>query len=183
MIDIGAFMASYLVYGYFRFNATAILEKLCLQAFEPIKNKDATFLTEDPEERYRAYTPAQRVRLKRLATDLSENYFLHFNHELRFSDMWATSNPNTYDWHCDTLRCWKGFNSSVNCYFDDTDPTTGGELQVKAVDSSEVVGIYPMYGDVIVLNQHPSFQHRVTHSDVPRKMVAYAGAFFDINPI
>lgn len=183
MIDVGAFMESYLVYGYFQFNATSILERLAIEAFEPIKKTDATFLTEDPEERYRPYTQTQRVRLKRLADDLSRSYLNYFNVELRFSDMWATSNPNTYEWHTDTLRCWKGFNSSVNCYFDDSDETVGGAFQSRSVGSINVSTVYPKYGDVIVINQHPSFEHRVTHSDVQRRMVAYAGAFFDFNQI
>lgn len=190
MIDVGEFITEYLTKGFFRFNANEVLSNFDLRAFGKIKKTDTTFYTQHPKERYTGYTDLQEALLKQLLRDLSEMYFHELKHELRFSDMWSSANPNTYEWHNDTLRCWPGFNSSVNCYFDSTDLETGGSLQMHPNtyaeiedNSRDINEVYPQQFDVIVINQNSNWMHRVLHTEQPRRMLAFAGAFFDFNPV
>jgi hypothetical protein len=192
MINIGDFITDYLTKGHYRFDASEVLSKFDIEAFGAIKKTDATFSTEDPEERYEAYTAQQRALLKQLLTDVSKTYFQELNHELRFADMWASANPYTYTWHNDTLRCWPGFNSNVNCYFDDMDPSIGGALQMHptvedydsiADDSPLITETFPRKFDIIIINQNSNWLHRVRHTEHKRTMLAFVAGFFDINPV
>uniref|UniRef100_A0AAU7PFQ8 2OG-Fe(II) oxygenase n=1 Tax=Burkholderia phage vB_BgluM-SURPRISE13 TaxID=3159457 RepID=A0AAU7PFQ8_9VIRU len=192
MIDIGEFFTDYLTKGHYRFNAAEVLSQFDLKLFGEIKKVDATFDTEDPEERYKNYTMFQSAELRALRDELSEKYFKELNHELRFNDMWSTANPYTYSWHNDTLRCWPGFNSNVNCYFDDMDASIGGALQMHPTvedydtimdDSPMISETFPKKFDIIVINQNSNWLHRVRHTDHPRLMLSFSAAFFDINPV
>lgn len=192
MIDIGEFMTDYLTRGHYRFDATEVLSQFDLSLFGEIKKTDATFDTEDPEERYKNYNMFQAAELRALRDELSLKYFAELNHELRFNDMWASANPYTYSWHNDTLRCWPGFNSNVNCYFDTMEASVGGALQMHPMvedydtikdDSPEICETFPMKYDIIIINQNSTWLHRVRHTDVKRTMLSFSAAFFDINPV
>lgn len=192
MIDTGEFISEYLTKGFYRFDASEVLSRFDLKAFGAIKKTDATFDTEDPAERYKTYTPAQEVLLRGLLKNLSEVYFSELNHELRFNDMWASANPYTYSWHNDTLRCWPGFNSNVNCYFDSMDESVGGALQMHPMvedydsikdDSPLIAEVFPQKFDIIVINQNSTFLHRVRHTEAKRTMLSFAAGFFDFNPV
>lgn len=192
MIDIGEFFTDYLTKGHYRFNAAEVLSQFDLKIFGEIKKVDATFDTEDPEERYKAYNMKQAIQLRELSKWISRRYFKELNHELRFNDMWSTANPYTYSWHNDTLRCWPGFNSNVNCYFDEMDPSIGGALQMHPTvedydtildDSPMISETFPQKYDIIIINQNSNWLHRVRHTDHKRLMLSFSAGFFDINPV
>lgn len=187
--DIGNFIAEYSVNGVYRFSGAAVLEPFNLDAFLPIKTGDHTFLTTDPRERYNHYTAYQSVLIRSLIDSISETYFAELNHEIRFNDMWSSVGENVHGWHNDLMRAWPGFNSSINCYFDTSDESTGGQLQFHPAEesisdtSAMLTSIYPKKYDIIILNQNTNFVHRVTTGKHQRRMFSLACGFFDFNPV
>lgn len=187
--DIGNFIAEYSVNGVYRFSGENVLESFDLDAFLPIKTGDYNFSTTDPEERYIHYTAHQTMLIKSLIDNISETYFSDLNHEIRFNDMWSSVGENVHGWHNDLMRAWPGFNSSINCYFDTSDKTTGGQLQLHPAEefisdnSDMLTSIYPKKYDIIILNQNTNFVHRVTAGKHQRRMFSLACGFFDFNPI
>lgn len=188
--DISNFLADYLTKGFYRFNAEEVLSKFNIDLFMPMKTGDHTFKTTLPEERYNFYFEKQKRELYKLKDLLLEYYFVHFNCDLRFNDMWASVGENVTGWHSDRMNCWPGFNSSVNCYFDTSSPETGGELQLSTVVARPpdqggpkriVESVYPERFDVIVINQGIDFLHQVTPSPIQRRMISHAAAFYDFN--
>lgn len=188
--DISTFLADYLTKGFYRFNAVDVLAKFNIDLFMPMKTGDHTFKTTLASERYSFYSEKQKQELYKLKDLLLEHYFAHFNCDLRFNDMWSTVGENVTGWHSDRMNCWPGFNSSVNCYFDDSTPETGGQLQLSTIElrSPErggptriVESAYPEKFDVIVINQGIDFLHQVTPSKAQRRMISHAAAFYDFN--
>lgn len=187
--DESEFLVNYLTKGYYHFNASSALKSFDLGAFLPMKSGDRRFESNTPLARYEHYNWYQRHQLRQLAINVGNAYFSSFNHKFHFNDMWSTVGMNVGGWHNDLMLAWPGFNTSFNCYFDDTSEETGGQFQshpyqdVIPEDSLLTEGAYPKALDIIVINQNTNFVHRVSHSDKQRRMISFAAAFYDFNPV
>ena len=187
--DPTEFLTSYLVDGIYVFDGWFILSNFPIEQFMPMKNGSREFKTDKPEERLEPYSNCQRNLLYGLMDRITV-HFGEFNPELRFNDMWKNQGTQVDDWHCDLMRHWPGFNSSINCYFDDSSEEVGGALQSHFAmenipeDSPQIVSVYPRQFAVAVINQNSNFVHRaLIDPKHPRRMFSFAARFPHINPV
>lgn len=187
MFNFDEFLTDYLTKGFYRFNASDVLSEFPTYLFEPIKTIDRTFKTGDPKERLSFYSDLQKHVLTSLCMGIQVRYFNDLRMDMHFSDMWSRVGENVLGWHSDFAGNPPGFNSSLNCYFDDSSEETGGLLQFHPAsdiipeDSPFIHSVYPKKYDIVVLNQHPNFMHRVSPCNTERRMMSFVCAFLDFN--
>lgn len=188
MFTFDEFLADYLTKGFYCFDGSWLLSSFPIDAFMPIKTGDRMFKTRDLDERLTYYTTRQQALLRDLAMDIQAHYFHDIRMEMHFSDMWSRVGENVHGWHSDFMNDCSIFNSSLNCYFDDSSEETGGQLQFHPAgqdipeNSPMLNAVYPKKFNIVVLNQNTNFVHRVTHCSIERRMLSYVCAFLDFNP-
>lgn len=187
--DISQFLQAYTVDGFYCFDASKVLKDFPIEAFMPFKRGDYNYKTSDPDERFQYYNAEQVKLIKQLSRNISDEYFKDLNHCIYFNDMWNGTDPSSVIWHNDLMRCWKGFNSSFNCYFDQSGPEIGGRFESHPFEEElpesavPIAGHYPDKYSILIINQNSNFLHRVSKCDVQRRMFTYACGFYDINPV
>lgn len=81
--------------------------------------------------------------------------------------VWEGVDLGSAIWHNDKNE---GFDLNCLYYFNDTDETTGGQIEFKGPLGE--VQIYPKQGDLIFINQDTRFQHKASRSSSQRKVAS-----------
>lgn len=189
MYDSGGFLIEYLMSGLYHFNGSGFLKTIDLSKFETVKVKheDNCFHAEGHEfhNDYMVDT-ISKLRLGLMS-------LLHeWEPTIKFDFYSDTVNEQTQIWHNDADYGLPNQNATINCFFDRTALDIGGnfnigpydpELMGKNVESGGAICYFPKEFDILIFNQNRNFIHKATPSTKPRRMISFAVAFADLNPL
>lgn len=173
MLDISQLITDLSLSGMHVIRLDAFEEQIDLGDLEPFKIGDKWFKTPDPKERLEWLSDSQRHAVIKLTNYLQGEVFSCVQGQVRFNDIWAGTALNVQDFHNDYDRFWPEFTASVNYYFDDSSPETGGLLQFSNDGISVIGEHYPKRGELIILNQSLGYLHRVTPCSALRRMISF----------
>jgi hypothetical protein len=92
---------------------------------------------------------------------------LYKNYEVVYYAVWDGVDQGSTEWHNDAVE---GFDFNVLYYYDDTDETVGGQIELRNYEGE--VCVYPKSGDLVFINQNGKFYHRANRSTAPRRVAS-----------
>lgn len=170
------FMAGYLGLGSYCFDGSAVLEDCDIDRI----------LREGSESQYAIDVTealAEKIRL---------NYFAGEKTIIKFDFANASTYGNIEKWHSDAEYIFPGQNATINCFFDDTSPETGGQFEITPYSQSlfgtkthsdAATITFPKKFSIIVFNQNRNWLHKVVPSTQPRRMLSFAAQFCEFNHV
>jgi len=108
-------------------------------------------------------TPQLQIAFDKTQDLLAEKYIKQLWSEIKpsYVDLVNGLDDNVFDWHTDYEL--NEVNLGILLYFNDTNETTGSDIEFRHKKSKEVTGtFYPKRYDVCIINQGPDFEHRVS---------------------
>jgi hypothetical protein len=189
-LNSSAFLADFLTKGFHCFNAADFLQLCPIEKFQTVtvKHADNCFHAEGHEFHNEIMTSA----IKGLMSILTGSVLYEFDASLAFDFFADKPNDHVVKFHSDAQYAMPGQNATINCFFDDTDETTGGRFDMspyredifgKSDDVPGMASVYPKMYDIIIFNQNRNFLHKVTSANSRRRMISFACTFHDINPL
>lgn len=149
----------FLTYGYAHFHEPNLLDlsKFNITNVEINDNLENNFTLEE------------QVMLDEFVRFVSEKYIepLYKDYEVTYCGVWDGVDLGSADWHNDAVE---GFDFNVLYYFDDTDESTGGQIEFKHYNGE--VCIYPKKGDLVFINQNGKFYHKASRSKQHRRVAS-----------
>lgn len=181
------FMEDYFTKGFYVFSGELYLRQIPIDYFKVVKEKheDNCFHAEGHE----FHSLQQTTAIEMLKLAISSEWLSKIdNHATSFDFYTDSVNDHVRKFHSDAEYNMAGQNATVNCFFDDMGPDVGGSFQMRPYTKEEpiwpVVECYfPKKYDIVIFNQNRNFQHRAEPATVKRRMLSYACAFANINPI
>lgn len=179
--DMAAFYEDFYTRGFYAFDGSSFLKDFDIDQYNGIASIASPIISQGADN-HRG-TPEQLAPFDALGKLLSDKYLKDLEHKLIFAHFWSVVLGETFEWHIDGESTDRmPIMATVNCYFDDSDESTGGLLQFHpnqdfpiAEDSPHICAIYPKKYMVVLLNQTPQFKHRISKPTNPlRRIIAYA---------
>jgi hypothetical protein len=108
-----------------------------------------------------AYTDIEQQKINMFVQYVSEKYVesLYKNYEVLGTGVWDGVDSGSMGWHNDHNE---GIDFNVLLYNDDTDDSTGGQIEFQYPGGQEC--IYPKSGNLIFINQDLKFKHKASRS-------------------
>lgn len=183
-------VASYLSVGGYHFDGKEILKDFDHDCFLPRNRPNGATDHLNVATRLKDYNNYQIQQIINLQHRISTTIFKDFRHHIFYHDFYDIVYPRSTLWHYDIdLPDWNGYNSSLNCYFEDcTDPdsdpaVTFAPFDEKIENTDINVGeehIFVKKFDMVLINQTKNFLHRVTRQDKKRPILMFGISFFDL---
>lgn len=111
----------------------------------------------------------QQHMMEQFVQHVSTQYVasLYKNYQVVYYAVWDGVDMGSAEWHNDAVE---GFDFNVLYYFDNTDPSIGGQIEFQ--HSEGTVCIYPQSGDLVFINQNGKFKHRASRSSAARRVAS-----------
>lgn len=206
--DIGNFYADVLAKGFYFFDGSEVLKDFPIQDYKQIPGVFSHRSAPCDDNRHiRRYTELAGA-FEDIGQRVSEHFFKGMQHEISFDQFQHAVHPAAHKWHKDPVKTHDGVARpcTLNCYYEDYDPTTGGELQFYEVQASNgpiedddptatgnvspiaeddprICGVYPRKHMIIIINHTSRFLHRVTPLNKGRDLMLFNLDVFGIENV
>lgn len=195
--DLAQLYADVITKGFYFFDGSSVLKDFPIEDYAKIPGvfgtRSAPCADNKDIRRYTELAPA----FDALGERISREFFGPMDHGVTFDQFQHFVHPAAFAWHKDPVETHDGLARpcTLNCYYDDYDETTGGELQFFGVDSNapiddddpvgkgsvdriddndpRIQGVFPKKHMIIIINHTSRFLHRVTKLNKGRDLMLY----------
>lgn len=183
-------IASYLSQGGYHFNGQEVLKDFDYEAFMPRNRTNGETDHLNVAVRLQEYNLHQLDQIRQLQHRISSTLLKDVRHHIFYHDFYDMVYPKSVNWHFDIdLPDWKGYNASLNCYFEDSDAEANDpavtfipfdrDLENTTTPANEE-HIHVKKFDMVLINQTDNFLHRVTRHDKKRTILMFGIALLDL---